>query len=184
MSDWEDLAGYVASLPPEEQASFSRHAGMDLTGGQEAAARTLRAYAAGNPGVSPSSFLSSVCSQAAFACDTGMARRAGEAALQLAQSGEDRQLAHVALAQLHFQNRRDKGELDAFERHCLEAVRLGHAGTFCYERLTTLYEYRGQTGKAREICSRAIEVLEGAGDTSSADRFRRRLERFSARGGR
>jgi len=181
LSVWDDLAGYVASLPPEGQASFSRHAGLDLTGGREAAAGVLLAYAEKNPGVSPSSFLSSVCSQAAFVRDTELARRTGEAALQLAETDEERQLAHVALAQLHFQNRREEGELEAFVEHCLEAVRLGHAGTFCYERLATLYEYRGQTEEAREISRRAVEVLEAAGDVRSAERFRRRLERLSAR---
>ena len=54
-------------------------------------------------------------------------------------------------------------DLLAFEKHCRAA----------------LYEYRGDRGEAARVCRRAVEVLEAAGDTPSAERFRERLRRLS-----
>ena len=78
----------------------------------------------------------------------------------------------------HFQNRREEADLLAFEKHCRAAVDLGHAGTFCYERLAALYEYRGDREEATKMCRRAVEVLEASGDARSAERFKRRLQRL------
>jgi hypothetical protein len=58
-------------------------------------------------------------------------------------------------------------------------VDLRHAGTFCYERLAALYEYRGDREETAGVCRRAVEVLEASGDARSAERFRRRLQRLS-----
>ena len=85
----------------------------------------------------------------------------GAAALEFAETPEERQLAHVCLALAHFQDRREEADLRAFEKHCRAAVDLGHAGTFCYERLAALYEYRGDREEAASICRHAVEVLEG-----------------------
>jgi Tfp pilus assembly protein PilF len=103
----------------------------------------------------------------------------GHAALDLAEGPEDLQLAHVSLAQTHFQNRRDEADLAAFVEHCRAAIEADHAGSFCYERLAVLYEYRGEIEEAVKICRRAVEVLEAAGDPRSAARFRKRLDRLS-----
>jgi hypothetical protein len=81
---------------------------------------------------------------------------------------EERQLAHVCLALSHFQDRREEEDLLAFKKHCRAAVDLGHAGTFCYERLAALYEYRGDRSWK--------EVLEASGDARFAEWFSRRLE--------
>ncbi|HEV3477543.1 MAG TPA: hypothetical protein VG127_08685, partial [Rubrobacteraceae bacterium] len=97
----------------------------------------------------------------------------------LAETPEERELAHVCLAQAHFQNRREEEDLLAFEEHCRAAIDLGHAGSFCYERLAALYEYRGDREEAAEVCRRAAEILEATGDARSAERFRRRLQRLS-----
>jgi tetratricopeptide (TPR) repeat protein len=180
VGSWDDLARFLGSLPPEDLARISRYSGLDLTGGPEAVPAALSSYARA-PEATPSILLSTTCSQAAFARDMDLARRIGQAALELAETDEERQLAHISLAQLHFQNRREEEELEAFLEHCREAIRLGHPGTFCYERLAVLYEYRGQLEEAKEVCRRAVEVLEEAGDTRSADRFRKRLERISGK---
>ena len=179
MTSWDDLARFLGSLPPDDLGRISRYSSLDLTGGPEAISSALSAYARENPEATPSILLSTTCSQAAFARDMDLAHRIGPEALELAETDEERQLAHVSLAQLHFQNRREEEELEAFVEHCREAIRLGHAGTFCYERLAVLYEYRGQLEEAEEVCRRAVEVLEQAGDARSADRFRKRLERIS-----
>ncbi len=178
MSSWEELAEFLTSLPPEDLDRFSRHAALELSAEPKTADATLRAYADENPDATPSVLLSSTASQAGFAGEEGFARRMGSAALELAETDEERQLAHVSLAQVHFRNRREEEELAAFERHCRAAVELGHAGTFCYERLATLYEYRGEIEDAISVCLRAVEALGGVGDRRSAERFGGRLERL------
>ncbi len=172
MGSWEDLASFLAALPEEDRARFSRYAGLDLPGEPDAAA--LRAYAA-----SASGLLATTGAQAGLSGDLDLARSLGTAALEFAETPQERQLAHVCLAQTHFQNRREEADLLAFEEHCRAAVELGHAGTFCYERLAALYEYRGDREEAARVCRRAVEVLETSGDARSAERFRRRLRRLS-----
>ena len=108
---------------------------------------------------------------------SGNARAVGAAALEAAESLEERQLAHVCLARIHFQDRREREELEAFEEHCRAAVRLGHAGTFCYERLATLYEYRGQLDEAERVCRLAVEALREE-DPRSIGKFEKRLRRL------
>ena len=179
MNGWEDLARYLAGLPEKDRTRFSRYAGLELSGDEDAAVRTLRIYAAENPSVTPSGLLATTGAQAGFARESGFARRMGSAGLEFAATDEERQLAHVSLAQTHFQNRRDVEELRRFEEHCRAAVDLGHAGTFCYERLAALYEYRGNLEEAIRICRRAVEALEAAGDHRSALKLRKRLERLS-----
>ncbi len=103
----------------------------------------------------------------------------GEAALDMAEVPEERQLAHVCLAQTHFRVRKDPEHLAAFEGHCEKAIELGAAGTFCYERLATLYEYRKEYGRAAEVSRKAVEALSG--DERSVGRFRERLGRVEKR---
>lgn len=181
MSDWENLASFLASLDDEDLARFSAHAALDLSeGSAEGILRTLRAYDADvSGGASPSSLLATTSAQAGAAGDNEFAITLGRAALDLADTPEDLGLAHVCLAQTHFRNRRDGEDLERFVEHCRAAVSAGHAGTFCYERLAVLYEYRGETDEAAEVCRRAVEVLGTAGDDRSAARFRKRLERLS-----
>lgn len=181
MSGWEDLARFLADLTPEDLARFSRYSALDLQGGPEEMAATLEAYAMENPEATPSELLATVGAQAGFARDMDFARRIGTAALDLAENPEEQQLAHVSLAQTHFQNRREEEDLAAFVEHCRAAIELGHAGTFCYERLAALYEYRGQLEAATDICRRAGEVLGAAGDERSAAHFQKRLERLSGK---
>lgn len=175
---WDDLTEYLAALPHEDLDRFSRQAALGLHPNRESVAATLRAYADENSDATPSGFLASTASQAGFAGEEDFARRMGNAALEFAGTDEERQLAHVSLAQIHFRNRREEEELAAFERHCRAAVELGHAGTFCYERLATLYEYRGEIEDAISVCRRAVEALGGVGDHRSAERFWGRLERL------
>jgi hypothetical protein len=182
MGSWEDLASFLAALPEEDRARFSRYAAVDLPEEPDAVARTLRAYAAENPGATTSGLLATTAAQAGLSHDLALARAVGAAGLEFAETPEERQLAHVCLAQVHFQNRREEGDLLAFEEHCRAAIDLGHAGTFCYERLATLYEHRGDREEAERICRRAVEALGASGDGRSAERFRRRLQRLS--GGR
>ena len=180
MSDWETLASFLADLPDEDRERFSTHAALDLPEGDaEDIFRHLRAYADAGRDVSPSSLLATTSAQAGAAGDRSLALALGHAALDLADEPGDLGLAHVCLAQTHFRNRRDREELARFVEHCRAAVAAGHAGTFCYERLAVLYEYRGETAEAREVCRHAIEVLGEAGDDRSAARFRKRLERLS-----
>jgi hypothetical protein len=179
VASWEDLASFLATLPEEDRARFSRFAALDLPGEPGAVLRVLRAYAAENPAATASNLLATTGAQAGFARDLGFARLVGAAALEFAETPEERQLAHVSLAQAHFQNRREEADLLAFEEHCRAAIDLGHAGTFCYERLAALYEYRGDREEAARVCRRAIEVLEASGDARSAGRFRKRLGRLS-----
>ena len=178
MSSWEELARFLASLSQEDLDRFSRHAALDVPADPETAVAALRAYVDENPDTTPSVLLASTASQASFAGEGDFARRMGAVSLEFAETDDERQLAHVSLAQVHFKNRREEEELAAFERHCRAAVDLGHAGTFCYERLATLYEYRGEIEDAIVICRRAVEALGGAEDYRSAGRFEGRLERL------
>ena len=179
MGSWEDLASFLAALPEEDRLRFSRYAAMDLSGEPDAVAATLQAYAAENPAATASGLLATTGAQAGLARDLGFAHLVGAVALELAETPQERQLAHVCLARSHFQNRREEADLLAFERHCRAAIDLGHAGSFCYERLAALYEYRGDREEATEVCRRAVEVLEASGDERSVERFRRRLRRLS-----
>lgn len=179
MGSWEALASFLAALPEEDRARFSRYAALDLPEDPGALTAALRAHVAQNPTATASGLLATTGIRAALARDLDLARSLGAAALELAETPEERELAHVCLAQAHFQNRREEEDLLAFEEHCRAAIDLGHAGTFCYERLAALYEYRGDREEAAEVCRRAAEVLEATGDARSAERFRRRLQRLS-----
>ena len=175
---WAALATFLASLPDEDLARVSSYAALVLPDDEESIVAVLSAYAAENPTVTPSALLATTGAAAGAGGGLDLARTLGRAALNLAEETEDRQLAHVSLAQTHFRNRRDEADLAGFIEHCRAAVRDGHAGTFCYERLAVLYEYRGEREEATEITRRAVEVLEAAGDPRSADRFRKRLDRL------
>ena len=180
MGSWETLVSFLAALPEEDRARFSRYAALDLPEGPpEALTATLMAYAAQNPAATAPGLLATTGTRAALSRDLDLARSLGAAALELADTSEERELAHVCLAQTHFQNRREEEHLLAFEEHCRAAIDLGHTGTFCYERLAVLYEYRGDREEAAKVCRRAVEVLESTGDARSAERFRRRLQRLS-----
>ncbi len=178
MSGWEDLASFLAALTREERDRFSRHAALGLPEDEEGISRTLEGHAEENPDTTPALLLATTGAQAGFARDFELAPKVGSAALELARTDEERQVAHVSLAQTHFQNRRDEAELARFEDHCRAAIELGHAGTFCYERLAALHEYRGEIRAAAGICRRAIEVLDEAGDSRSAEKFEKRLQRL------
>lgn len=175
---WRDLTGYLAVLAPEDRDRAGRYAALGLPEDAEGIERALLAFAAESPGATPAVFLATTGAQAGAAGDPDLAVRLGRAALDLASSEEDLRLAHASLAQTHFRNRREEEHLEAFVEHCWEAVRRGHAGNFCYERLAVLYEFRGDREAAREVCRRAIGALEAAGDARSAARFRKRLERL------
>lgn len=182
MGSWEDLAAFLATLPAEDRARFSRYAAIEVPEEPGAVSATLRTYAAENPAATASGLLATTGARAGSARDLGFARAVGAAALDLAETPEERQLAHVCLAQIHFQNRREEADLLAFEEHCRAAIDLGHAGTFCYERLAALYEYRGDLEEAARVCRRAVEALESSADPRSAERFRKRLQRLSGDG--
>jgi tetratricopeptide (TPR) repeat protein len=183
VDSWEDLATFLAALSGEDRARFSRYAAVEVPEEPHAVSAALRAYAAENPAATASGLLATTGARAGSAAsDLGFARAMAAAALRLAETPEERQLAHVCLAQVHFQNRREEADLLAFEEHCRAAIDLGHTGTFCYERLATLYEYRGDLEEAARVCRRAVEVLEGAGDPRSAGRFQRRLGRLLEKG--
>jgi hypothetical protein len=182
VGSWDDLATFLAALPEEDRARFPRYAAVELPAELDAVAGTLRAYATENPEATASTLLATTAARAGSVRDLGFARTVGAAALEFAGTPEERQLAHVCLAQVHFQNRREEADLLAFEEHCRAAIDLGHAGTFCYERLAVLYEYRGDVEEAAKVCRRAVEVLEDSGDARSAERFRSRLQRLSAKG--
>ncbi len=179
MGSWEELASFLASLPDEDRVRVSSYAALGLPADAKGVATVLWAYAVENPSVTPSALLATTGARAGTSGDLDLARTLGRAALELAEGSEDLQLAHVSLAQTHFQNRRDEADLAAFVEHCQAAIEIGHAGSFCYERLAALYEYRGEKKEAAEICRRAIEVLGAAGDPRSAARFRKRLDRLS-----
>lgn len=171
MKDMQELLG---SLSPQERRLTTHYAGFDLEDDDIEGFRRER-------GISESELLSATASQAAFGGDEALAQRLGQAALELAAADAERQLAHISLAQLHYRNRRDPQELESFEHHCRRAIELGHEGTFCYERLAVLYEYRGDIDAAKRICEKAVEALEGARDARSARRFRERLGRLEKR---
>jgi hypothetical protein len=173
------LARFLASLSDEDRARVSSYAALGLPDDEEGIAAVLSAYAAENPSTTPSVLLATTGARAGSEGDPALARVLGQAALGLAEGPEDLQIAHVSLAQTHFRNRSDEADLAGFVEHCRAAIRAGHAGTFCYERLAVLYEYRGEREEAAEICRRAIEALVAAGDTRSAARFRKRLDRLS-----
>ncbi len=183
MGDWRGFAAFLAGMSEDERSRFSRYAALDLPENSEEMDAKLQAYAADNPDVTYSGLLAVTGAQAGASGDLDLARRVGGAALELAENREEEQLAHVCLAQTHFRNRRQEEDLVAFEEHCRAALDLGHAGTFCYERLSVLYEYRGETEKAAEVCRKAVETLMGAGDARSAERFRKKLDRLAGGGG-
>jgi tetratricopeptide (TPR) repeat protein len=176
---WDELATFLASLPEEYRARVSSYAALGLADEAEGIAAVLSAYAAENPLATPSMLLATIGAQAGTRGDLVLAHTLGHAALELAKGPEDLQLAHVSLAQTYFTNRCDEASLGAFVEHCWEAIRAGHAGTFCYERLAALYEYRGDKEEALEVCRRALEVLEAVEDFRSAARFQKRIERLS-----
>lgn len=178
VNGWARLAAFLASLPNEDRARVSSYAALDLPEEEESIVAVLLVYAVENPTVTPPALLATTGAGAGAGGDFDLARTLGRVALDLAEEPEDRQLAHVSLAQTHFRNRRDEADLASFIEHCRAAVRAGHAGTFCYERLAVLYEYRGEREEAADISRRAVEVLEAAGDSRSADRFRKRLDRL------
>jgi tetratricopeptide (TPR) repeat protein len=179
VGSWRELAAFLAALPDEDRVRASSHAALGLPADVESITAVLATYAAENPAATPSALLATTGARAGASGDLDLARALGRAALDLAEGSEDLQLAHVSLAQTHFRNRRDEADLAAFVEHCQAAIRAGHAGSFCYERLAVLYEYRGEREEAAEICRRAVEVLEAAGDPRSAARFRKRLDRLS-----
>lgn len=178
-SGWDELVAFLASLPEGDRARVSSYAALDLPDDTEGIATVLSAYATGNPSVTPATLLATTGALAGAGGDLALARALGSVALDLAEGPEDLQLAHVSLAQTHFRNRRDEADLAGFIEHCQAAIRAGHAGSFCYERLAALYEYRGEKEEAAKICRRAVEVLEATGDPRSAARFRKRLDRLS-----
>ena len=190
MGSWEDLAAYLAALPERDRRLFARHAGLagpDVPGDPPAALAVLRAYAQNDPAATPSGLLAIAGAQAGAGGEPELARGLGTEALALAATAEERQLGHVCLAQTLFRNRGDAEDLAGFEEHCRAAVDLGHAGTFCYERLAVLYEFRGEREAAIRICRRAVEILgagDPGGDPRSAGRFQRRLERLLGERGR
>ena len=178
-SSWDELATFLASLSEEDRARVSSHAILELPADAEGIAAVLSAYAAENPSVSPAALLATTGARTGASGDVALGRTLGRAALDLAEGPEDLQLAHVFLAQTHFKNRRDEADLAGFVEHCQAAIRAGHVGTFCYERLAALYEYWGENEEAIRICRRAVEVLQAAGDPRSAASFRKRLDRLS-----
>lgn len=174
---FEEAAFFLAALPAEDRARFSRYAALDLPEGVEGMTAVLEAYAAENSS-GPVELLALAGARAGVAGELGFARRIGRSALEAAGTDEERQLAHVCLARTHFQNRREVEDLASFVEHCRAAIELDHAGTFCYERLAALYEYRGELDRAAEVCRRAVEVLGAARDARSVGAFRKRLDRL------
>lgn len=176
-SGWGEAAGFLAALPEEHRERFSHYAGLDLPPDKEGIARTLEAYSVANPSDTPSGLLATTGAQAGFSGEREFGVEIGRAALDLAEDVRDSALAHVSLAQTHFQGRREERELELFEHHCRSAVEEGHAGTFCYERLSTLYEYRGWLDEAERICRLAVETLQQH-DPRSVEKFQKRLRRI------
>jgi tetratricopeptide (TPR) repeat protein len=178
VGSWDELADFLASLPEEDHTRASSYGALGLPDDVEGIVTVLSAYAAESPSATPAVLLATTGARAGASGDLDLARTLGRAALDLAEEAEDLQIAHVSLAQTHFQNRRNEADLAAFVEHCRAAIEAGHAGSFCYERLAVLYEYRGEIEEAVGICRRAVEVLEAAGDPRSAARFRKRLDRL------
>ncbi len=179
MTRWDELATFLASLPDEDRVRVISYSALGLPDNAEGIAAVLSAYAGENPLLTPSMLLATTGAQAGTRGDLELAHTLGHAALELAEGREDLQLAHVSLAQTYFKNRRDEANLGAFVEHCWEAIRAGHSGTFCYERLAALYEYRGEKEEALKVCRRAVEVLGAVEDFRSAARFQKRLGRLS-----
>lgn len=177
MASWSEAASYLAALSAEERESFSRHSGISLPDDAEGIEAALNAHGSG----SPAELFATTGAAAGTTRETGFALSLGGAALEMAQTPEERQLAHVCLAQTHFRGRKDPEQLSAFEEHCLCAVDLGAAGTFCYERLATLYEYRKDFERAAEVSRKAVGSLGEAGDVRSVERFQKRLARLEER---
>jgi tetratricopeptide (TPR) repeat protein len=176
---WDELAAFLASLPHEDRTRVSSYAALGLPDDTEGIAAVLSTYAVENPSATPSALLATTGALAGASSDLDLACSLGRAALHFAEGTEDLQLAHVLLAQTYFRNRRNEADLAGFIEHCRAAIRAGHAGSFCYERLAVLYEYRGEREEAAEICRRAVEVLDASGDFRSAASFRKRLDRLS-----
>lgn len=174
---WIEAAGFLSALSEEQRDNFSRYAGLDLPPDEDGIYRTLESYSASNPSDTPSGLLATTGAQAGFSGEAEFGVVVGRAALELAETRQERALAHVSLAQTHFQSRREQEELALFEHHCRAAVEEGHAGTFCYERLATLYEYRGQLGEAERVCRLAVEALQEE-DPRSVGKFQKRLDRL------
>ncbi|AHY46028.1 Hypothetical Protein RradSPS_0745 [Rubrobacter radiotolerans] len=176
---WREAADFVASLGAEDQEALGREIGTPVPEDPEEALEVLRLI--GGEDSTPSDALALAGVRVATSGERELSRRLGQAAAELAQTPEERQLAHACLAQSAFKFRKDPQSLADFERHCREAMDLGHAGTFCYERLAVLYEYRGETEEAIEVCRRAERVLAAAGDPRSAESFRERAEKIARR---
>jgi len=136
--NWDELATFLASLPDEDRACFSSYAAIDLPPGAQGISAVLSAYAAENPAATPSALLPTTGAWAGTSGDFVRARTLGRAALDLAEGPEDLQLAHVSLAQTHFQGPRDEADLIAFVQHCRATIEAGDASSFCYERLAGL----------------------------------------------
>jgi hypothetical protein len=175
---WNEAATFLASLPDEQREAFSRHSNIVLPEDAEGIEAALLAHASENGGT-PAELFASTGAMAGSSRETDFAVSIGEAALEMSETPEERGLSHVCLAQTHFRLRKDAAHLAAFEKHCFEAVELGTAGTFCYERLAALYEYRKEYERAAEVSRRAIDAL--AGDERSVERFRERLARLRKR---
>lgn len=177
---WRDLIAHLSALDAEDRETLSRHTGTAISEDPDATEKALRG--SGTTDGSPAEFIALVGLRVGLEdADRGLATRLGGVSVQLSVSVGERQLAHACLAQTAFKFRKDPRSLAVFEEHCSEAMALGHAGTFCYERLSVLYEYRGEVGRAIEVCRRAEAALSGAGDTRSAGRFREKAESIGRR---
>lgn len=174
MASLGETALFLASLTHEERDSFSRHSNIALPDDAEGIEAALREKVAG----SPAELFATTGAMAGTTSERDFAVFLGKAALEMSETDEERGLAHVCLAQTHFRLRKEGEHLAAFEAHCSEAVKLGAAGTFCYERLATLYEYRKEYERAARVSRRAVENLA---DERSVGRFRERLVRLEKR---
>lgn len=177
MTTWSEFADFLTALDREDRERFGRYAFLQLPETPDAAREVLQEYSRMNPETTPAELVATAVSQASAAGDREFARDLGPVALDAAGSDRERQLAHVAIAQAHFRNRKNPEEMAGFERHCRAAIEAGHAGTFCYERLAALHEYRGELEEVVSLCARATRVLREAGDERSAVRFEQRGER-------
>ncbi|WP_119068973.1 hypothetical protein [Rubrobacter indicoceani] len=173
---WRDLAHYLSALAAGERESVSAQTGWRLSEDPEETLRMLAATLDLLDGAASDFAALAGVRLALEGGDRGLATKLGEVAVQLAGSVGERQLAHACLAQSAFRFRKDPESLAAFERHCEAAIALEHAGTFCYERLAVLYEYRGETESAVEVCEKAAAALSASGDGRSAERFRKKAQ--------
>lgn len=78
----------------------------------------------------PSALLATTGAQAGASGELDLACILGRVTLDFAGGTEDLQLAHVLLAQTHFQNCRDEAGLASFVEHCRAAILACHAGIF------------------------------------------------------